>query len=236
MSGELKWPSFWWYTRSQLCCINQSCSFPSPLIFEWPSWPGKEWRDSLKNEAVLWRLSIDLSKVILVLFLPAYFISNLGLWMVHFAALQESAEIFPAHNTLLSHLARMWTEHLFLLAGNLTSKPSWAARVLYLFVLLLKNKIKALQHGRANTDADLLQSRFQQSHKEDSKQILQKDFHPTKQIPYFRNQMFLRRSWNHQLMTRFLHSVHLFLYGKRRKELDIKPWGPEVALNCPSTI
>lgn len=80
--------------------------------------------------------------------------------MVHFVALQESAEIFPAHNTLLSHLVKVWTEHLFLLAGNLTSKPTRAARVLYLLVLLLKNKIKALQQGRANIDAGLLQSRF----------------------------------------------------------------------------
>lgn len=64
--------------------------------------------------------------------------------MVHFVAFQELAEIFPAHNLLLSHLARMRTEHLFLLAGNLTSKPIQAARVLYLLVLLLKNKIKRL--------------------------------------------------------------------------------------------
>lgn len=80
--------------------------------------------------------------------------------MAHFVALQEQAEIFPAHSTLLSPLARVWIEHLLLLAGNLTSKLSLAARVLCLLLLLLKNKIKALQHGRANIVADLLQSKF----------------------------------------------------------------------------
>lgn len=120
-------------------------------------------------------------------------------------------------------ITKLWTDHLFLLSGNLTSKPSWAATVLYWLVLFLKKEITALQQGKENwywfiaiqiliiVNTMKIQTKFYKSV-------------PNLQDKFcnFKNKMFLQQSWNCQFMTAFLQSVCHILHGKRWKMLDIE--------------